>query len=143
MILTIVLFAGGAFLLYSIQKKETAEKEKKQIVTALQSTETSVFEFLYMMAREGRWPHIISPQYIGDIHGGFSFNADTRSALFLLRLYTTDRQPLSNESSQQLGTVIQADLKWAVSHGELNYLPKVISVYHERGSVFIRMEVAL
>lgn len=139
----IILLIGVAYAYYYFDKVKKKRSEEARLVNGLRATEAPVFEFLYMTAREGRWPYIISPLYLQDIHNGFQFNVETRTAVFLLRLCTTDRQPLSNESTSHLGTVIQADLKWAFSHGELSYLPKVVSVYNERGSVFIKMEVTL
>lgn len=138
-----IVLIGGAYVFYYFDKDDKKRMEETKLVKEGRATEAPVFEFLYMLAREGRWPYIISPLYLQDIHNGFEFNAETRTAVFLLRLCTTDRQPLSSESATHLGTVIQADLKWAFSHGELSYLPKVVSVYNERGSVFIKMEVTL
>lgn len=139
----IIFLIGGAYAFYYFDKGEKNRSEKVRLVNGLRATQAPVFEFLYMTAREGRWPYIISPLYLQDIHNGFELITETRTAVFLLRLCTTDRQPLSSESATHLGTVIQADLKWAFSHGELSYLPKVVSVYNERGSVLIKLEVTL
>lgn len=139
----IIFLIGGAYAFYYFDKDEKNRSEKVRLVNGLRATQAPVFEFLYMTAREGRWPYIISPLYLQDIHNGFELITETRTAVFLLRLCTTDRQPLSSESATHLGTVIQADLKWAFSHGELSYLPKVVSVYNERGSVLIELEVTL
>ncbi|WP_024346023.1 hypothetical protein [Lacrimispora indolis] len=137
----IVICIACAYYFYNKQKK--AKEEKEQLITSLKVTETPIFEFLYMQARSGNWPFISPPQYMQDIYAGFNINIDTRSTVFLLRLCTVDRKPLNNEDAQHLGTVIQADLNWAVSHGELIYSPKVLSVYNERGSVFVRIGVSI
>lgn len=141
----LLLIAGIIFLAfrYYENKKEQHDNEQKLLSSNLQEIQIKYFEFLYMQARSGHWPFIATPQYMADIQAESTYNSNTRSAVLLLRLFTVERLPLNNEDSLHLGTIIQADLNWAFSHGELSYSSKVVSVYNERGAVFVRMEVSI